>query len=96
MLKNDAHAILALEMARVRKRELNAKMKTMLDLDDPTLDWVKISSGLGVHATRATTAEEFHRQFEAALGAKGPRLIECQVGIPKELHMLAEYIHQAR
>ena len=30
-------------------------------------------------ATRATTAEEFHKQFEAAMGTKGPRLIEAQI-----------------
>ena len=84
LLKNDAYAILGLEMARVRENELNARMKSMLDLGDPTLDWVKIATGHGVPATRATTAEEFHRQFEAALGAKGPHLIECQIVTPKE------------
>ena len=71
VLKNDAYAILGLEMARVREKELNLKIKSMLDLSNPTLDWVNISTGLGVPATRAGTAEEFHRQFEAALGAKG-------------------------
>jgi acetolactate synthase I/II/III large subunit len=96
LLKNDAYAILALEMARVRESEMNAKTKTMLDLGDPTLDWVKISTGLGVPATRAATAEEFHRKFEAALGAKGPVLIECQLRIPKEFLALGEYIHQTR
>jgi hypothetical protein len=33
-----AYAILGLEMARVREQELNARMKSMLDLDNPTLD----------------------------------------------------------
>ncbi len=56
----------------------------------------EISTGLGVPATRAATAEEFHRQFEAALAAKGPRLIECQVAIPKEMLALTEYIHKTR
>ena len=96
LLKNDAYAILGLEMARVREQEINAKTKTMLDLDNPALDWVKISTGLGVPATRAETAEEFHRQFEAALGAKGPRLIECPVAIPKALLALEEHIHMTR
>ena len=95
VLKNDAYAILNLEMARVRENELNARMKKwMLDLDKPTLDWVNISTGLGVPATRAGTAEEFHRQFEAALGDKGPHLIECQVVTPKEWAALEDYIHR--
>ncbi len=96
VLKNDLYAILGLEIARVRENELNARMKSMLDLDNPTLDWVSISTGLGVPATRAETAEEFHRQFEAALGAKGPRLIECQVAARKDLAALEEYIHNNR
>jgi len=88
LLKNDAYAILGLEMARVREKELNVRMKSMLDLGYPTLDWVKIASGHGVPATRATTAEEFHRQFETALSAKGPHLIECQIVTPKEWRAL--------
>jgi acetolactate synthase I/II/III large subunit len=96
VLKNDAYAILGLEMARVRENELNIRMKSMFDLSNPTLDWVKISTGLGVPAVRAGTAEEFHRQFEAALGAKGPQLIECQVVTPKEWFALEDYIHRNR
>jgi len=34
---------------------------------------------MGVPATRATTAEEFHLQFAAAMATKGPRLIEAIV-----------------
>ena len=96
LLKNDAYAILGIEIARVREWGLNAKTKTMLELDNPTLDWAKISKGLGVPATRAATAEEFHRQFEAALGAEGPHLIECQVVTPKEWAALEDYIHKNR
>lgn len=55
-----------------------------------------MSTGLGVPAARVTTAEDFHREFEAALAAKGPRLIECQVAIAKEMIALTEYIHKTR
>jgi acetolactate synthase-1/2/3 large subunit len=96
LLKNDAYAILGLEMERVRENELNARMKSMLDLGDPALDWVKIANGHGVPATRAETAEEFHRQFAAALDAKGPHLIECQVVTPKEWRALEDYVHNNR
>ncbi|WP_337173316.1 thiamine pyrophosphate-dependent enzyme [Paludisphaera sp.] len=96
VLKNDAYAILNLELARVREGETNARMRSMLDLDGPSIGWVEIATGLGVPATRAATAEEFHRRFEAALGAKGPQLIECQVIAPKEWHALEEYVHRTR
>jgi acetolactate synthase I/II/III large subunit len=79
LLKNDDYAILNIELARVREGDPNEKMLSMLHLDNPTLDWVRIAEGQRVPASRATTAEEFHKQFEAALGSKGPRLIEAQV-----------------
>ena len=44
-------------------------------------------------ATRATTAEEFHEQFEAAMSTKGPRLIEAQ--IVQDLKPMADAIHEA-
>jgi len=79
LLKNDNYAILNIELARVREGEPNEKMLTMLHLNNPTLDSVKIAEGQGVPASRATTAEEFHKQFEAAMGTKGPHLIEAQI-----------------
>jgi acetolactate synthase I/II/III large subunit len=96
VLKNDAYAVLGLEMARVREGELNPKMESMFDLTNPALDWVKIASGLGVSASRATTAEEFYRDFASALEVKGPTLIECQVAIPKEFAAFAEFINKTR
>ncbi len=84
-------------MERVRENELNARMKSMLDLGDPTLDWAKIANGHGVPATRAETAEEFHRQSAAALDTRGSRLIERQVVTPKECRALPEdYVHKNR
>ena len=96
VLKNDAYAVLGLEMARVREGELNAKMESMLDLTNPALDWVNIASGLGVSASRAKTAEEFCQHFTSAIEMKGPTLIECQVVIPKEFAAFAEYIIKNR
>ena len=52
--------------------------------------------GLGVPATKAGTAEEFHQQLEAALGAKGPHLIECPVAARRDLAALEDYIHKNR
>lgn len=79
LLKNDSYEILDLELARVRVGEPNDKMLSLLRLNNPSLDWVKIAEGQGVPATRATTAEEFHKQFDAAMRTKGPHLIEAQI-----------------
>jgi acetolactate synthase-1/2/3 large subunit len=43
----------------------------------PDLDFVALSRGMGVPATRATTPVEFDAQFREALAAGGPRLIEA-------------------
>ncbi len=79
ILKNDDYGILNIELARVREGDANAKMESMINLNNPTLNWVKIAEGQGVPASRATSAEEFYKQFEAAIGTKGPHLIEAQV-----------------
>jgi acetolactate synthase I/II/III large subunit len=49
----------------------------MLDIGRPDLDWVALARGMGVEASRATTAEEFNRQFAASMESHGPRLIEA-------------------
>lgn len=79
ILRNDRYAILEIELARVRESAANEKMMSMLELRNPTLDWVQIAQGMGVPASSAATAEQFHEQLEAALAHKGPRLIEARV-----------------
>lgn len=96
LLKNDAYSILDLELARVRDGEANARMKALTSLGSPALDWVAIATGLGVPASRATTAEDFHAKFSAAVTAKGPQLIECQLPITAEWLALEDYVHQHR
>ena len=77
ILKNDAYAILNVELARVREGEATPKMQSLLDIDRPSIDWVQIAEGMGVSAVAASTAEEFHAALEGALAQTGPRLIEA-------------------
>ena len=73
---NRSYAILNIELARVGAMNAGPKALSMLDLHNPELDWVALSTGMGVEATRATTIEAFASQFEDAIKQKGPRLIE--------------------
>ncbi|MCV6623099.1 MAG: acetolactate synthase large subunit [Cellvibrionaceae bacterium] len=73
---NSSYAILNLELMRVGVENPGERAKSMLDLSNPNLDWVKIAEGQGVKASRATNVEEFEAQFKAALAESGPRLIE--------------------
>ena len=55
------------------------KRVRLLDLHNPEMNWTQIASGLGVEASRATTAEEFAAQYESAMKHRGPRLIEAMI-----------------
>jgi acetolactate synthase-1/2/3 large subunit len=74
---NGAYAILAGELENVGARSGGERAGRLLDLGSPGLDFVALATGLGVPATRATTAEELAEQFAAALAEPGPHLIDA-------------------
>ena len=76
LLNNSSYAILNIEMERVGVAHPTEKAKSLLDLSNPTIDWVKIAEGMGMTASRAETVDQFNSQFADAMGEKGPRLIE--------------------
>ena len=55
-----------------------AQVKSRLaDLGRPDLDFVSLAAGMGVPATRATTAGELADQLRRALAEPGPHLIDA-------------------
>jgi acetolactate synthase-1/2/3 large subunit len=79
IMNNRSYAILNIELAKAGAGKPSPKTLSMLSLSQPDINWVDIATGMGVSATRATSAEEFHEQFAAAMKQKGPRLIEAMV-----------------
>lgn len=79
IMNNRSYAILNIELARVGAGQPTPKTLSMLDLSRPDIDWVALAEGLGVPATRSTSAEEFHQQFADAMEGQGPCLIEAMV-----------------
>lgn len=77
ILDNGSYAILNLELARVGADGGGPTARSMLEIGRPSLDFVSISTGLGVPARRATTAEEFTNALAAALEEDGPHLIQA-------------------
>ena len=77
VLSNRKYAILQIEFDRVGAHAPGPKAQSMLELNNPDLDWVSLAQGMGVPASRATTAEEFHRALAASLQEPGPSLIEA-------------------
>lgn len=79
LLNNSAYAILRMELQRVGAQTDGKKANELLDLSRPDLNFAKIAEGMGVPASRATTAEELAEQFERALAEPGPHLIDAIV-----------------
>ena len=83
IFSNRAYAILGMELKRVGAAAGGSAVgnaaKSLLSLDNPGLDFTALATGMGVPATRATTAEEFAVQLREALAEPGPHLIEAMV-----------------
>jgi acetolactate synthase-1/2/3 large subunit len=77
ILANRRYRILDIEMKRTGAGPAGPRADRMLALSTPAPDWVKLSEGLGVRAARAATADEFIREFRAAMREPGPALIEA-------------------
>ena len=79
LINNAAYAILRMELARTAAGQAGERAERMLDLSHPTLDFTQLSSGLGVPASRVTTAAELDRALREAYAEPGPHLIEAIV-----------------
>jgi acetolactate synthase-1/2/3 large subunit len=74
---NGSYAILERELSRVGAQGDGERAAKLLDLGAPDLDFVAIATGMGVPASRATTAEELAGQLQRALAEPGPHLIDA-------------------
>jgi acetolactate synthase I/II/III large subunit len=79
ILANRRYRILDIEMRRTGAGDVGTRAEEMIDLSDPAPDWTRLAAGFGVEATRAQTADEFIREFAAAMRERGPRLIEASL-----------------
>lgn len=77
IMKNNSYGILNIELGRVGVENPGPKALSLLDLTSPTLDWVSMSEGMGVPATRAETTQQFHDALSNSLSSSGPSLIEA-------------------
>jgi acetolactate synthase-1/2/3 large subunit len=73
---NRRYAILETELERVGATA-GPLARSQYAIDAPSLDFVRLAEAQGVPATRADSAEAFHRQLSAALAEPGPRLVEA-------------------
>ena len=77
---NAAYSILNVELERVGAKDSGGpKARSQLDLTGPGLDFARLAQGMGVHAVRTETAEDFCKAMEYALAHPGPHLIEAVI-----------------
>ena len=79
IFNNRSYAILGMELGRVGAVAGGEASRSLLDLSRPDLDFVALATGMGVPASRATTAPDFAAQFQRALAEPGPHLIEVVI-----------------
>jgi acetolactate synthase I/II/III large subunit len=79
VVNNAAYAILRMELARTGAGQAGERSARMLDLSDPTPNFVDIATGFGVPARRVTTTQELAEALRAAYGEPGPHVIEAIV-----------------
>jgi acetolactate synthase-1/2/3 large subunit len=76
---NGSYAILEGELSRVGGSQGGKRAGQLLDLGGPDLDFVALATGMGVPATRATTADELADQLRQAFAEPGPHLIAAML-----------------
>lgn len=79
LCSNNSYAIIRTELERAGASGLGSNALSLIDIDNPQLDWVKIAGGMGVPGIRATSAEHFITILRTSLAEKGPFLIEVKL-----------------
>jgi len=78
MFSNRAYRILEASLDDMAVDTPGPKAREILSLENPVIDWVKMADSMGVHATRAETADDFSQQLSVAVAEPGPHFIEVK------------------
>jgi acetolactate synthase-1/2/3 large subunit len=76
---NRSYNVLNEELKYVGASKPDGRAHSMLDLHNPTLDWVKLAEGMGVEAVRVDGTQAFAHAVQSAFNGRGPRLIEAVI-----------------
>jgi acetolactate synthase I/II/III large subunit len=82
IFSNRSYAILNMELERTGAPTTGKTARSLLDLSKPDIDFTALAAGLGVPASRATTAAELAAQLTIAVAEPGPHLIEAALPPP--------------
>jgi acetolactate synthase-1/2/3 large subunit len=76
LFANRSYRILDMELQRVGAEAGGQRARDMLDISRPDLDFVALSNGMGVPATRVDSAQALAKAFARSVAEPGPHLIE--------------------
>ncbi len=79
LCNNRSYRILQVELHRSGVTEPGPKARSLTDLSNPDLDWVRLARGMGVPAVRVETAEALSESLRRAFSEPGPQLIEMML-----------------
>ncbi|OPX97495.1 MAG: putative acetolactate synthase large subunit IlvX [Syntrophorhabdus sp. PtaB.Bin047] len=79
LCNNGGYRIIAMELERAGLVDLGEASRALVDIDGPPIDWVHLSRGLGVPATRVEDARALAREMRKAMKEPGPHLIEMMI-----------------
>jgi acetolactate synthase-1/2/3 large subunit len=72
---NRIYNILKVELTRAGVESLGPAASSLIEFDNPEINWVKLAEGMGVPAISVNTAETLAQEFRKALSEPGPHLI---------------------
>jgi acetolactate synthase-1/2/3 large subunit len=73
---NRTYAVLQREFAGLGIGNPGPRVRSMLEIGSPDLDWVQITQGMGVPGTRVASLDEFAGALREGFESQGPRLNE--------------------
>ncbi len=76
---NQSYKILHGELSNVGVKNPGPSAINMLSLNNPSLNWVSLSKGMGIDARKVKNADQLLNVFKEALSIKGPYLIEVMI-----------------
>ena len=76
---NNSYAILKAEYANMGAGSPGARALSMIDIDQPRIDWQAMARSMGVPSVAVDTAEGFHQAMVDSTREPGPKLIEVRL-----------------
>jgi acetolactate synthase-1/2/3 large subunit len=73
---NRSYDILKLEYHRAGNKDPEKNTTALMTLDNPSIDWVKMSESMGVPAESVTSSAQLAEALKTAIASPGPHLIE--------------------